>query len=246
MHINVVESLAQPVGELWRDLQAKETKDGFFSVAAPLSSTPRPIYRWIVDNASMFERWKAVRFVLMDEQIEGSSVPFRYISPEDPASYERFAMQNLLIPLEGKTGTAVRLEKPDLDRLETFSPKINLLMVALGVRGNYANVMPGTDINTGWHVTRLIEEFRQVHTQASSDSYAGAAFREFGMSLGPQQVLEADNVVVIISGSKKRALAEELLSYKAFTPEFPLSIIHEPSVRQRVQIFATPDTGIRL
>ncbi|WP_329239031.1 hypothetical protein OG417_36900 [Actinoallomurus sp. NBC_01490] len=66
------------------------------------------------------------------------------------------------------------------------------------------------------------------------------------MSLGPQQVLEADNVVVIVSGSRKRALADELLSYKAVTPEFPLSIIHEPSVRQRVRIFATPDTGIRL
>lgn len=174
MKKSIVPSLAEPIGKIWKDLQAKYTKDGLFFISSPLSSTPLPVYEWII---------------------------------------------------------------------EQFDTRINLLMLAIGAKGNYANVMPGTSEETGWHIAHLITEFRQAHTQAGSQSYEGAHFREYGMSLSPQQVINAEKVAVIISGEKKRELTKELLSYSAFNPQFPLSIIYHPSVRDRVEMYITEDVG---
>ncbi len=212
MKERIFRSLDEPVGNLWRELQARYTKKGSFSVASPLSSTPLPIYEWIVEHASEFENWDKVRFVLMDEMLEGNKPPFRYVPIYDQASYERFAREHLLTPLAKAVPVSQQVVKPEETNIENFETPIDLLILAIGVKGNYANVMPGTPEQTGWHVAHLIPEFRQAHTQQGSKSYEGAKFREYGMSLGPQQILTAKNVLVIISGQKKRGLARQLLS----------------------------------
>jgi 6-phosphogluconolactonase/glucosamine-6-phosphate isomerase/deaminase len=237
LHIHTVPSLGEPVGTLWREVQAEYTQTGNFHVAAPLSGTPIPIYDWIVDNKMNFSSWDKASFVLMDEQVEGASPPYSYVDINDPASYEGFAKKKFLKPL----GENVTLLKPDLGKLDDCNLQIDLLILALGIHGNYANVMPGTPIETGWHIARLTPEFKQVHTNAKSESYSGASFREYGMSLGPQQVLQAKNVIVIISGQYKQTLTNQLLRYSAFDPDFPLSIIYNEAVRNRVQLFLTED-----
>jgi 6-phosphogluconolactonase/glucosamine-6-phosphate isomerase/deaminase len=68
--------------------------------------------------------------------------------------------------------------------------------------------------------------------------------REFGRSLAPQLVLVAKNVVVKIRGEKKRQLTEQLLSYREFDPEFPLSIVLHETVTERVKIFIQNDVGV--
>ena len=241
MKETIVESLAEPVGTLWKELQTKHTKEGLFYVSSPLSSTPLPIYHWLVEHVEEFENWDKVRFVLMDEMLEEEQSPFTYVPVDDAASYEGFARKHLLEPLHAKVPMTTSVVKPEMTRIEGFQTDIDLLILALGVKGNYANVMPGTEEKTGWHVAHLTPEFRQAHTQKDSQSYSGAHFREYGMSLGPQQVLTAKNVVVIISGEKKRALAKELLSYDSVKQDFPLSIIYDPQVKKRVQIFMTKD-----
>lgn len=61
------------------------------------------------------------------------------------------------------------------------------------------------------------------------------------MSLGHKQVLEAKNIVVVITGANKRELAKDLLSRDSFGPEFPLSIIHHPKVRKKTEILLTKE-----
>lgn len=244
MHAQVVGSLAEPVGSLWLQLQEKYTAEGRFHVASPLSSTPLPVYRWIVRHAASSQCWEDVTFVLMDEQLEGAAAPFRYVPLDDPASYEGFARRHLLDPVESVTAVPIEILKPPIDAISEFATGIHLLVLALGVGGNYANVMPNTSQSTGWHIAQLTPEFRHTHTQLGSASYAGASFREYGMSLGPQQVLEAENVVVIVSGPKKRNLAERLLSSRVYSPDFPLSIIHHPRVADKVTVFLTEDVRI--
>ncbi len=235
-NVHMVENLGEPVGELWRGLQDQYLREqGSFNVAAPLSSTPRPVYDWLVKQTPELN-WDGVNFVLMDEQTEGDEPPFRYIDEHDPASYEGFAHAHFLDQLP----QPIPVIKPDLNNLEAFKPPIHLLVLALGVRGNYANVMPGTPLNTGWHVAELIGEFKQVHTQQGA--YAGATFRTHGMSLGPQQVLAAEHVVIIVSGVAKKDLVRQLFSFSDFDAEFPLSIVHHPDVRERVEFYLTPDT----
>ncbi len=242
----VVPSLDEPVGERWRSVQADVTNQRRFRIAAPLSSTPVPIYEWVLQRAEAFERWSQVDFVLMDEQLEGQRPPFRYVHPTDDASYEGFANRRFLTPLRGATGLTVPILKPDLETLDSFEPTIDLLILALGVDGNYAGVMPGTRRHESWHVAHLTPAFRTVHTSADSSSYAGAQFREFGMSLGPKQLREAGSVIVCISGSRKRQLAEQLLTLDHFDNDFPLSIIYDDDIAPKVEIFLTSDVGLSI
>jgi len=246
MDVKVVSSFAEPIGRTWIEAQKDSVAHhGNFLVAAPLSSTPLPIYQWIIKNSESFPNWEQVRFVLMDEQVEGTKPPFHYIAADDPASYENFARQHFLTPLSQKTSHAIPVIKPDLNSIDAFelSQPIDLLLLALGPQGNYANVMPMTPRHAGWHVAKLLPEFQEFHTHTESASYAGARFREFGMSLGHQQALNARKIVVIASGEKKRALVSSLGSFDHFNPVFPLSIIHDPYISSRVTVYLTEDIG---
>jgi 6-phosphogluconolactonase/glucosamine-6-phosphate isomerase/deaminase len=238
----VVDSLGEPVGRRWCDAQAsKIATAGRFFLAAPLSSTPLPIFEWVVAHPNLFQGWDQMEFVLMDEQLEGYEPPFEYVRVDDPASYEGFARKHLLDPLADRTSVAIPIVKPDAKLISEFTTRIDLLILAIGVKGNFANVMPGTPLELGWHVSHLTPEFRQVHTARDSKSYGGAVFREYGMSLGPQQALEAGEVIVIASGARKRVLVGELVSATDFTPDFPLSVVHHPDVRSKTTLYVTPD-----
>lgn len=238
----IVPTLGEPVGLRWMDLQNKFVLQGEFNVAAPLSSTPLPIYDWIIHHASDFHHWHKVNFVLMDEMLEGDAKNYSYVPKSDPASYEGFAQKNFTYPLSIATDHHITILKPDLKDLENFQPPIHLLILAIGVHGNFANVMPGTQLETGWHRAYLTDQFRTIHTQASSQSYANAHFREYGMSLGPQQVLKAEHVIVIASGEKKRELVKTLRELDHFDPHFPISIVYHPKVKDRVELYFTKDS----
>ena len=137
--------------------------------------------------------------------------------------------------------------KPDLSNLSEFDTLmddhggIDLLILAIGAKGHYAQVMPGTALKTGFHVTKLIPEISETHTKKGSDSYAGATFREYGMSLGPKQVLGAKKVIVMITGVNKKELATELFSHTSFDPQFPLSIMYHPAVAKKTSVYVTKE-----
>ncbi|GEM_PF-5395807 len=64
------------------------------------------------------------------------------------------------------------------------------------------------------------------------------------MSLGHKQVLEAKNIVVMVTGESKKELAKELLSYDSFNPNFPLSIIHHPIMKAKTQLLLSQEVSI--
>lgn len=248
--VRVVDDVGPAVGRRWQDLQEQVARcDRDFWVSAPLSATPLPVYRWLIAHAGGISGWNRMRFVLMDEQLDGVDTSnLAYVASTDPASYTGFALRNFLEPLRHE----VELDQqaliiPGLDDLSGFGHMIDrrggldLVILALGVGGNYANVMPGTGINTGWHVTKLTDEYRDVHTRPGSASYEGARFRHHGMSLGPQQILRAAAVIVVVSGGHKSALFRRLTERQEFDADFPLSVIHAPAVRERVTLIITPD-----
>jgi len=247
-NVKVVESLGESIGAIWKKQQTVTAQNKLFYVASPLSSTPIPLYQWLIQHAREIPYWENMRFILMDELVEGNEKPFIYISQEDQASYERFAYTHFLNPLTREVKLADNMIlKPELNDLQAYDKfisqhgGIDLLILALGVRGNYANVMPNTPENTGWHIAKLLDEFKKAHTNKDSQSYAGAYFRNYGMSLGHKQVLEAKKIVVMISGKNKRELTKQLLSYDNFNSDFPISIIYHPKVKDRVEIFITSE-----
>lgn len=246
MKKEIVASLGKPVGELWRDLQVKQK--GLFLVASPLSRTPLPIYEWILQNAGAFPNWDNFRFVFMDGQIEEADGKLRYVSIDNPASLEGFGRKHFLHPLSEQAAISVdqMILKPDLQDFQEFDAMIeahrglDLLILAIGEEGHYAFVMPGTPLEKGYHAVRLSSKVINQHVEQGG-AYEGSDFSDRGMSLGPQQVLSAKNVVVIISGEKKKELAQELFSHNSFDPEFPLSIIYHPKIKNKVRVFITED-----
>lgn len=245
---NSTDDLAKYAGKIWASLQENYTKNGLFFVSSPLSSTPILLYKWLVQNCRFIKNWGKFRFILMDEQLDKED-NYRYIPLNDKASYENFARKNLLIPLSKKVKISVNklILKPDLKNLTEFDKLIenhkglDLLILAVGVKGHYAQVMPGTKINTGFHIAKLIPEFSQAHTKKGSKSYEEANFREYGMSLGPKQVISAKNIILIITGRNKKKLANQLFSYNSFDPDFPISIVHHNKIRYKTHIFLTKE-----
>lgn len=247
------EEIAEYTGRLWQELQDRYTKEGLFYLSSPLSSTPLPLYKWVIENARSFPNWKQFCFILMDEQVEGNPQSgFSYVSPENPASYERFARKNLLESLQ-QEDCFLNLDdvilKPNLTNLPAFDSflrdhgGIDLLILAIGAKGHYAQVMPGTSFETGFHVAKLIPEFIQAHT-GQGKLYEGAEFNQYGMSLGPQEVLGAKNIIVMVMGKNKRSLVQELLSYSEFNPEFPLSIVYRPEVISKTQVLLSKEVAV--
>jgi 6-phosphogluconolactonase/glucosamine-6-phosphate isomerase/deaminase len=245
--ICVVEDLAGSVGQLWRDLQNKNKQKTFF-VAAPISNTPYPLYQWVIKNANDFYHWENFQFLLMDDQvIEAKNGHFSYIPLSNAANFENKIKEMFLGPLEEKIAFPVSKSvlKPDLQDLSSFDTEltqhqgIDLLILAIGEGGHYAQVMPSTKETVGFHISELMESYKKRHE--TSGSFKDSQFQKSGMSLGPRQVLEAKNVIVIVNGERKREVTKELLSSDSFHPEFPLSIIYHPVVYKKVKIFLTPE-----
>jgi glucosamine-6-phosphate deaminase len=240
--------LSEYVGNLWLELQNKITKKKNFLFTAPASSTPLDLYEWILSNTEKFENWDKAKFVMSDEQLK-DEMATRYVSEEDETSYLKFLKEKFFNKLEEKTDFRIDDEYiyPLLDRLNEFDKKISaagnidLAIIAVGVRGHYAHVMPGTEENIGYHKTRLMNEFRQVHTNIQSQSYPGVEFRELGMSFGPKQLRAAKKIVVMISGERKRTVLGQLLKLDKFQPNFPISIIYHPEVKKKVELLYTKD-----
>ncbi|MBI5051255.1 6-phosphogluconolactonase [Candidatus Micrarchaeota archaeon] len=238
--------VAEFVGKKWKEYQKKFTRNGLFFVSCPLSMTSLPLYKWVIQNAKSFEDWNKFRFVLMDEQIEGNS-DYSYVLTLDPVSYEKFARDNFLSHLKKYLNSQDQiLLKPALNNFKEFDGLIethgglDLLILTIGPKGHYAQVMPGTKADIGFHISKLLPEFMDYHK--SSGSYKDTKIRNYGMSIGPKQVLSAKKIILIITGSRKKQLLRDYLySYSSFNPDFPLSIIHHPKIKGKVEVAISRD-----
>lgn len=247
-NFHIVDSLAESVGTIWKDLQTQYTQHGEFLVASPLSRTPLPIYQWLLQNAQTIPRWEKFRFVFMDDQIKEINGKRRYVPIDDPASLEGFGRKHLLHPLSVQVSVPEEqmILKPNLENFAAFDALLDkhngldLLVLAIGEEGHYALVMPGTPIERGYHASHVTPKVITQHVEKGGP-FEGSNFSERGMSLGPKQVLGAKNVVIIISGENKRKLTKQLLSYNSFNPMFPMSIIFHPQVKRKTQVFITKE-----
>jgi len=244
----IVESFAERVGIIWKNLQSHHASYGEFFVASPLSRTPLPIYEWLLQNAESIPLWEKLRFVLMDEQVQQVNGKLQYLPIDNAASFEGFARKHFLHPLSERISVPEKqmILKPNLEDFSAFDTMLeahdglDLLILAIGEEGHYALVMPGTPLVQGYHTTRINPKVVTQHVDKNGP-YQGSDFGNSGMSLGPKQVLGAKHIVITISGENKRELAKQLFSYKSFEPVFPMSIIFHPQVKEKVQIFLTKD-----
>lgn len=119
---HVVDSLAEPVGTIWKDLQTHYTKSGEFFIASPLSRTPLPIYEWLIENAQIIPHWEKLRFVFMDDQIRKVNEKLRYLPIDDPASLEGYGRKHFLHPLSKKVAVAESqmIVKPNPENFSAF------------------------------------------------------------------------------------------------------------------------------
>jgi len=249
MRTEIVRELGEPVGQVIKTTLSNLPQEQEMWIASPISNTPLPIYEWLVAHAKELENLDKVSFWMMDDMAKRINGRLEYTSETDSASFEAKIKTILIDRLSEAAGVDMShcIKKPDLNNLEKSDQEIeehgglDLLILAIGEGGHYGQVMPGTDINTGFHVTELRDDYKDRHQEEGI--FAGSEFQKYGMSLGHKQLLNAKQVIVIISGAKKKDLTEKLLSYNSFDPEFPLSAIYER--KGETTIFITEDVGVQ-
>jgi 6-phosphogluconolactonase/glucosamine-6-phosphate isomerase/deaminase len=204
----------------------------------------------INDRSGEINHWENLRFVFMDEMLEESGDS--YVSRDDEASYVSFAIKNLLGPLAEKhrldLSQIIRL--PELDAFSDFEMELDkhggldLLILATGAGGHFAQVVPGTPLEIGFHIADLnkIPGYAAKHEQGA---YKGATFRDKGMSLGHRQVIGSKNIVLMLTGNGADKIEASTELFKpersTFTEDFPISILYHPEVAGKTKVFVSKE-----
>ena len=242
------QEVAEKVFSLWKELA--NSTEGEFYVAAPLSSTPLLLYQMIINRSDEINHWENFRFLFMDEMLEENGEG--YVSREDDASYVSFAIEYLLGPLAKKYNLDLSqiMMLPELETFDDFERRLNehggldLLVLATGAGGHFAQVVPGTPLDTGFHIADLnkIPGYAEKH---ENGAYKGATFRDKGMSLGYRQVRGSQKTILMLTGNgaDKIEASTELFSPQRsrFTGEFPISILYHPEVAKKTKVFVSKE-----
>jgi glucosamine-6-phosphate deaminase len=204
------EALAAEAAEIVRGrVRAKPD----LAMAVPAGRTPRRMYACLraMQVASPVD-FSAMRVFSVDE-----------LCPPAPADgyFWRQVRSEFLswAAVPGEGCHPFRLDEPDLDEMcrayETAivaGGGLDLVMLGLGPNAHLASNEPGTPFES---VTRpvplLPETVRYIGTDAVNLALAGGAVSDRAVTLGLATILAAREVVVLVSGSAKRAALQRML-----------------------------------
>ncbi|WP_343670491.1 galactosamine-6-phosphate isomerase [Chitinophaga sp.] len=96
---------------------------------------------------------------------------------------------------------------------------IDICILGLGMNGHLALNEPGSALESQCHVARL-------DPQSLEHPMLGDGERpQYGLTLGMAEILQAKQIVLLISGEKKKEIAYKLLSSKSVTTILPASFV---------------------
>jgi glucosamine-6-phosphate deaminase len=98
---------------------------------------------------------------------------------------------------------------------------LDLVMMGLGPNGHIASNEPGCDFNCRTRMTQLRPE---TAAYISTDEVTQGAVSDRAVTLGVATILEAREVVVLVSGAAKRTPLHRMLHGEE-TPDLPASLL---------------------
>jgi 6-phosphogluconolactonase len=196
---------------------------GRFRIALAGGSTPRALYPRLVGAVD----WALTDVFFGDE---------RAVPPDDPQSNYRMARETLLDPARVPAANVFRwrAESPDLDgaardyeralRAGGGPPWLDLALLGLGPDGHTASLFPGTAALT-------VEDRLAVAVEVPAP-------RVRRLTLAYPTLLDASDVLFLVTGSEKRAALAEVLRPGSTLPA--ARVVQRPG---RVTIFCDADAA---
>jgi len=180
-------------------------------LCAATGSSPEGLYSELTGIArGNREAFNQLRILKLDE--------WGGIPENHPVSCEYYLREKLLNPLGIPTERYIAFKSspddPELEcrrirsRLEKDGP-IDLCILGLGRNGHLGLNEPAPELNPLCHMATLTEESLQHPMIASMDSKP-----EYGLTLGMEEILASKQIIMLVCGKEKKAIAEQFLNGK--------------------------------
>jgi len=226
------------------EAMSKRVADDVLNIMQPLSQplfvaasgdSPKGLYKELAerDNASTIDisNWY---FLGLDEWIG--------LDADDEGSCRYMLNKDLFFPLHLKeekiccfNGKAIDTMQ-ECDRIENFIQQhngIDVAIVGLGMNGHIGLNEPGTSVTLRSHVSAIAETTKTVGQKYFSKPQTLTK----GITLGLATLMEAKNLILIVSGEKKASILKEALQHEP-TEDIPATLI-----RNHTNLYVYADKG---
>ncbi|SFL33944.1 glucosamine-6-phosphate deaminase [Gracilibacillus orientalis] len=163
-------------------------------------------------------------FFLLDEWVgldrvdKGSCQSFLYENLFEPLSITEDQIHGFDATSEDLTGECNRIN----EELEAIGG-LDLAILGVGVNGHIGFNEPGVDFSSNAHVIHLDEVTQKVGEKYFTEKQKTP---HMGITLGINQIMKSQKVMVIANGRRKRGAVESLL-YKEVSSQCPASILRK-------------------
>ncbi len=198
--------LGKNAGQQFMQIATKSIKEnGRFSIALSGGSTPRIIYKELVQNYANQLDWHNVHFFWSDE---------RYVPLDHPDSNAGMARKYLLEPLDvgsenihyistnlqDANQAAALYQEEIVNHFENDTPRFDLILLGLGDDGHTASLFPGT---------KALQD--QQHLVAANWIEKLQSWR---ITFTYPLIDQAENIIFLVSGKKKASVVHDIVVEK--------------------------------
>lgn len=199
-------------------------------------STPEGLYQHLIDAYNSHTvSFANVSSFNLDEYVG--------LSKEDPNSYHYYMSKHLFnhvdipeknVHLPNGVADDLAVECQEYENRVQQAGGINIQILGIGQNGHIGFNEPGTSFQSHTHVVELDESTRKANARFF-DSFE--AVPRQAITMGIKTIMQADEILLLVSGDKKAEALEQLVSGEV-SEDFPASILQ---THQNVKVIADKD-----
>ena len=208
------------------------------AITVPTGSTPVGMYAELARRITSGELdFSRVQLFCLDEYLG--------VTPEDPAALTKLLLRDFLVPAGINLGNVQFIPSMADDPVAAAQAYDNeivaagglkIAVIGLGPNGHVGFNEPGSGPETRTRVVNLTRESRDQNAHY----YAGASIPEQAMSMGIGTILEAEKIVMIVSGAAKAGIVRDMV-HGPMTNDLPGSWIGLAG--SRAELIADAEAG---
>lgn len=213
-------------------------------IGVPAGRTCLPIFRALAHEARRHPNagWEKAVFVSLDTYATRTAAGYVDINHQSPASSFSFIQNQLIGPINtslGKrvlsvTDNVIQIGAGNVDRIDQILNQrgfLDLCLLACGSSdGHVAFNCPGTTRDAPSRIVELPQSTRRdnLRTYPCFESDIARVPR-YGSTIGLQQIVDSNMIVMAMIGSEKGSALRKLMSLESFDENWPSSIVFSSS-----------------
>jgi glucosamine-6-phosphate deaminase len=223
--------------EIAAGIEAARRAGRHYILGCPGGRSPRSTYRALAGLLAGADLRHLV-IAMMDDYVElATDGSWRHVPAEAHYSCRRFALEEIVAPLDASAGQGVERDHvwlPDPADPSAYrrrlqeSDGVDHFIVASGESdGHVAFVKPGTPLESDVSIVALAETTRRDNMSTFPDFASIDEVPTHGVSVGLGTIVSTSRrVTLLLHGIGKRYAAERVLEVTDFDPRWPATFIH--------------------